>query len=216
MFNLDNPIFEIMGKMVDMIVLGALWFIMSIPIVTIGASTTAAYYVAFNQLNGKDGYVVRNFFKSFKENFVQATLLFVILLVIGSVAVINLFIINDFMAPISTSMGDNILKGLQLFILLELWLVFFYGFALLSKISFTFKGLVITSLQMANRHLLTSFLSVVVVIGLNFAIMYFPILFLFGGAIYFTLTAFILKQIIKKYRPEVFDFEILDDVFKLQ
>ncbi len=213
MFRYDSPFFDFLGKIVDMIILGALWFVMCLPIITIGASTTAAYYVTFNQLNGKDGYVITSFFKSFKQNFKQATILFSIIAVIGIISAGNIYVLNNYISLEDTL--SNVLKGVQVFVLLELWLLFFYSFALLSKISFTFKGLILTSLQMANKHLLVSILSVAIVIGLYYAVAYFPILFLFGGAIYFLIAGFIMKFVIKKYRHDIFDLEIADDVYKL-
>ena len=43
-FNLDNPIWRFMGKVFDMMVLTVLWVVTSLPVFTIGASTTALYY----------------------------------------------------------------------------------------------------------------------------------------------------------------------------
>ena len=43
LFNYDNPVWRFIGKLGDLIILNVLWLITSIPIVTIGASTTALY-----------------------------------------------------------------------------------------------------------------------------------------------------------------------------
>ncbi len=209
MFQFDNPIFEILGKVVDIIVLGALWFVMCIPIITIGASTTAAYYVAFNQLNGKDGYVVRSFFKSFKQNFRQSTILFLIIVLFSGVAATNIYIIKNYFESNGTS--TTILIGIQMFIILESIFVFLYSFALLSKINFNLKNLLLTSLQMANRHLIITFSLLVIIVAVFFSILYFPILFLFGGAIYLIATAFMLRLVIKKYRPDIIDTYVIED-----
>ncbi len=213
MFKYDNPFFEMVGKMFDMVFLGVLWFIMCLPIITIGASTTAAYYVTFNQLNGRDGYVFRKFFKSFKQNFKQSTMLFLIIAILSSLCFGNMYIINTFITV--GIVAENILKGIQLFILLEVWFLFLYGFSILSKIDFTFKGLLITALQIANTNLIASGLSVVIVIGLFFALAYFPVLMLFIGGIYLTLTGLVLKFVIKKYRQDIFDEEIKDEAYVL-
>ena len=42
-FNYDNPVWRFIGKFGDLIILNVLWFVCSIPIFTIGASTTAVY-----------------------------------------------------------------------------------------------------------------------------------------------------------------------------
>ena len=45
-FNYDSPLFSSINKIVDCVFLSLLWFVFSIPIVTMGASTSALYYVA--------------------------------------------------------------------------------------------------------------------------------------------------------------------------
>lgn len=71
-----------------MVKLNFFWLICSLPIVTIGVSTVAAYSVTLRMIEDKEGYVVRNFFKAFKENFKQGmaigpiTILFAVVLYI--------------------------------------------------------------------------------------------------------------------------------------
>ena len=68
-FNLDNPIWRFMGKVFDMMVLTVLWVVTSLPVFTIGASTTALYYAGMKLAKDQEGYVVKDFFHSFRENF---------------------------------------------------------------------------------------------------------------------------------------------------
>ena len=82
-FNYDNPVWRFIGKFGDLIILNVLWFVCSIPIFTIGASTTAVYYVTLKLARNDDGYTIRSFFKSFKENFKQATIIWLIMLAVG-------------------------------------------------------------------------------------------------------------------------------------
>lgn len=63
--------------------LNLLWFICSIPVVTIGASTTALYYVMLKLARSEEGNVTAMFFRSFRDNFKQATVLWLIMLGIG-------------------------------------------------------------------------------------------------------------------------------------
>lgn len=55
------------------------------PIVTIGASTTAVYYVTLKIVKDEEGSTIRSFFKSFKENFKQSTVIWLLMLVAGAV-----------------------------------------------------------------------------------------------------------------------------------
>ena len=68
--------------------------ICSLPIVTIGASTTALVYSCI-KLHHHDGYPWSNFFHSFKENFKQATVLFLIFLAAGVLLVTDLILGNQ-------------------------------------------------------------------------------------------------------------------------
>ena len=77
-FNYDNPVWRFIGKFWDVLVINFLWIICSIPIVTIGSSTTAMYYVTLKLARDEDGYTIQSFFKSFKENFKQATAIWLI------------------------------------------------------------------------------------------------------------------------------------------
>ena len=74
-FNYDNPVWRFIGKFFDVLILNVLWTVVSIPIFTAGAATTAVYYVLLKLVRDEEGSTVKSFFKSFKENFKQATVI---------------------------------------------------------------------------------------------------------------------------------------------
>lgn len=80
-FRFDSPFWEFFSRVADLVILNVLWLVFSLPIVTIGASTTAMYCVALHLVRGEGSGVVRMFWNSFRLNFRQATLLFFILLI---------------------------------------------------------------------------------------------------------------------------------------
>lgn len=90
-FNYDNPVWRFIGKLCDVLILNVLWVICSLPVVTVGASTTAVYYVTLKLVRDEEGPTIRSFFKSFKENFKQATILWLILLVVGCLLGFDLY-----------------------------------------------------------------------------------------------------------------------------
>ncbi len=69
--------------MADLFFLTVLWAVCSIPIVTIGASTTALYYVTLKMAGNREGYLWKAFFKSFQTNFLCSTAIWIILLMAG-------------------------------------------------------------------------------------------------------------------------------------
>ena len=81
-FDVDNAVFRAIDTIGKIFILNLYWVICSLPIFTIGASTSALLYASM-KLHDKEGYVTSNFFSSFKENFKQATEICLIYLVIG-------------------------------------------------------------------------------------------------------------------------------------
>lgn len=82
LFDLDSPIMNFFSKMADLIGLNILAFICCLPIVTVGASMTALHYVCLKLVRNEEGYIVKSFFKSFKQNFKQATIIWLIWLAV--------------------------------------------------------------------------------------------------------------------------------------
>ena len=101
LFNYDNPVWRFIGKLWDVLVVNILWIICSIPVVTAGASTTAMYYVTLKLARDEDGYTIRSFFKSFKENFKQATAIWLIFLLTGMLLAFDLYYFIKMAAPSS-------------------------------------------------------------------------------------------------------------------
>lgn len=83
-FDTESPITRLGNKFADLLVLNFLTIIFSIPVITAGASFTAMHYVALKILRDEESYIIKDFWKSFKENFRQSTILFLIATVIGA------------------------------------------------------------------------------------------------------------------------------------
>lgn len=83
LFSYDNPIWRWMGRVADMFLLSVVWTVCSLPVVTIGASTSALYYVTLKMARNHDGYLVRSYLKAFRENLGQATILWLYVLAAG-------------------------------------------------------------------------------------------------------------------------------------
>ncbi|MCL2461419.1 MAG: DUF624 domain-containing protein [Defluviitaleaceae bacterium] len=89
-FSTDGMFYKIGTLIADVVLLGVAWLIFSIPVVTIGASTTALYYVATRRISDREGYIFRDFWSSFKSNFKKSTIVWVVALVIIYVLYINI------------------------------------------------------------------------------------------------------------------------------
>lgn len=85
-FRLDSPIMMGLSRLSDLVIVSFLWFVCCLPIVTIGASTTAMYYVLMKVVRDEeDVKLIPTFFQGFKSNFKQATVMNLISLVLGAI-----------------------------------------------------------------------------------------------------------------------------------
>ena len=147
-FNMDNKFFVFMGRVADLILLNILCILCCIPIVTAGASITALYYVTLKMARDEESYIIRSFFRSFKQNFKQATIINVIMLLTGAVLFIDLRIAKG---------GSGMLyKGLfTIFIAFAIIyaLILLYIYPILAKFFNSIKNTFVNSFLMAIRHL---------------------------------------------------------------
>ncbi len=81
LFNLDNPFMQFLARVGDLILANFLFLICSVPVLTMGASLTALHKVTLDTATEKESGVFRTFFRAFRENFKQATIAWIAMLV---------------------------------------------------------------------------------------------------------------------------------------
>lgn len=204
-FTTDNMVIRILNRIGDILILHFLWLLCSLPIVTIGASTTALYYTAMKAVKYEDGYVARRFFKSFKENFKQSTIIWLIMLFAGFLCGWYLSYSIETHKSVLT-MFSTILTCVYVFILI-------YVFPLQSKfdnkITVTIRNAFLLSVKNFPWTLL-----MIVALGLIGLFSYFYTIVLFivvicGAGVYGYLTAFIFNRVFLPYLPDEPGFEKL-------
>lgn len=84
-FDLDSPLMNVLNKMADLMWLNILTLICCIPVITAGAALTSMHYVALKIVRNEESYITRSFFKSFKTNFRQATLIWLLLMLVAAI-----------------------------------------------------------------------------------------------------------------------------------
>lgn len=86
-FDIESPVYKGLSFVADMMLLNIMWVICSLPIITIGPATSAMYQCFFKLRRHGDFSVFRDFISAFKENFKQAlVLMLIVLLVFAAVA----------------------------------------------------------------------------------------------------------------------------------
>ena len=67
-FSVDSPLYKFISTFWEIVKLNFFWLVFSLPVVTIGASTTAAFSVGLKMADGSEGYIFKAFLEAFKEN----------------------------------------------------------------------------------------------------------------------------------------------------
>lgn len=198
-FNLmDNVVMRALSKICDMVFLNVLWVICSIPIVTIGASTTALYTVMLKLVRNEEGYIFRSFFKAFKENFKQSTLIWLI------IAAFSVIWWLDF--RITGMMGAGAGEVLRIVFLIVGFLllsVTIYVFPLTARyenrISATFKNaLILTIAKLPYTLLMVAVVVVAVLASLwntMMLMMALPLWFLFMVSLIAWINSYLLRRV---------------------
>ncbi len=94
-FSLDSKLMQAGNKFADLMWLNILTLVCCLPIITIGASFTAMHNVLLKIHRGDESYITRQFFKSFKENFKQSTIIFLIYVLFLIFLIADFSLIND-------------------------------------------------------------------------------------------------------------------------
>ena len=196
LFDHDSGFFKFFSKVADIMLVSILWFGTSLLIITIGASTTAAYYVITRRISERESSIVMDYFTSFKSNFIQSTVVFVIII---SCFVINF--LNIRYNPIEGTFG-LIIYGLQIIFAVQLVFIYIYVFPLIARFELSLVKVLQTACLFGNKHLFTTLTHIVVLIALLWLCFNAPFLFFFAIGFYCWVSSTLLLRVIRKYKPE--------------
>jgi len=199
---MEGPFFRFGNAIADIMILSFIWILFSIPLFTIGASTTALFYVTTRRISDKEGYLFKDFYSSFKSNFKMATKLWLLFAGLFGLLAANVYMLwnFDFFDPWMAT----ILLPIQILILIELSITSIYLFPITARFEMSFRQTIKSAFFMANRHLLTTLSCVVTALAILLAAeMFFPPLFMVSMGLYAYVTSYMFIVIFRKYRPEL-------------
>lgn len=70
-FNLDNPVFQVLARLADLVVLSLVCLACCVPIVTIGPALVALYKTVYDLTLDRCSGVIKTYFRAFRSNFKQ-------------------------------------------------------------------------------------------------------------------------------------------------
>lgn len=198
--NLNSPLFQFMFTLKDFVILNFLWIVFSIPLITIGASTTALYSVTFKVTEDKDCYVARQFLKAFRENFKQGTIAEFVLFLPMFIISFGLFFWASFQSVLGT-----IISTLCIIFLCILAGTIIFTFPLISRYENSVKQTLKNALFFCMTYKLYSLLFILfIAFGVFLTILSTPTAFLmclFGVAFIAYVISYLMIRLFHKYDP---------------
>lgn len=158
LFSPDSKFMQYLNRLYDLGVLNLLFLLTCLPVFTIGAANAALYTVCFRMDTDREEGIFRGYFRAFRENFRQGTILWLILALFGGACVVNMMLFSR--------VGGFLQFLWALFaVLLALCvMIFSYAFPLLSLFSnntrSTLKNATLLSLGYLPRSILVSLVNI--------------------------------------------------------
>lgn len=207
-FNYENPLWQFMSRVWDLMLLNVICILCCLPIITAGASITALHYVTLKMAENRETQIYRSFFRAFKQNFVQATVIEVILLVLGVVLWLDIrfFLLEgDIMANtfLSSVPAKLVVYAVLLMLLMISTLLSVYVFAVQARFSNPVGRTINNALLMSLRHL-PSTVSMIFLNVLFYIVMFttFSWLIFWAIAAPVYINSMFLCKVFEKYMPE--------------
>ncbi len=208
MFQIGGPLWRFLSLLGDMVIIHVVWLICCLPVVTFGPATVAAHYVAMKIVRDEGRGVIREFFKSFKQNFRQGLVLGILFLFVGG------FLGLDFYLCIEKMEASNMFKFVMLAALCVLTILYLFEFlyiwAVVARFENTIKQTIINAFFIAMSHMRETsvmlaqdlLLIIVAIVCYAFFPQAFVVFTLFGIPLWFVLNSRKLRKVMDEYLPE--------------
>ena len=211
-FDMDSPIMRFLNRVADLLILNILVMICCIPIITVGAAVTAMHYVLLKIVRDEEGYLLKGFFKSFIRNFKQATLAWLLMLVVIAVYLGDVLIFKY--------SGVEFPKALVIAVIavgIIALMISVYVFPLIARFDNTTKNTVKNAaiLAFANlpRTLAMVFFYVAPFIAVCLSAYSYVFIFLFGISLPAYGAVWMYSGVFKRFEPET--EEVSDEDFSI-
>lgn len=212
-FSSEGPLFGFLHQLGNLILLSIIFIVCSLPVFTFGTASSSLYYAVVKSVRRGRGYPVNEYFKAFKRNLINGTILTFIIggiaaLVLNNRLMINLASIGDPDTAVSVIMGEPDGSMLTLYIvydgiLILLACVVIWLFPVLSRFAMKLTDILKLSFVIAVRYF---YYTVLLVIGLGILLYLqwrilpiWTILILPG--IWTYASSYLIERAMKKYTP---------------
>lgn len=211
----DSPFSQLLLKLCYSCYLNLIWFVCCIPIFTIGASTTALYYTALKIAKDENQPLARTFFRSFRENFRQSTVLWLILLAAGLFLAGDGYIVYRLRASSAgpAAVMWTLILALVIAAAVAYVIILFFVFPLVASVSNTNWAMLKNSFFIGTHYLFCTILVFAVHFAMFFAVVrIFSPLIIFGEGLCALLSSYLMSNVLRacSYDPDTEDDGVQD------
>ncbi|MCM1256659.1 MAG: YesL family protein [Roseburia sp.] len=196
LFNYNNKFFQGINKIADCFFLSVLWVVFSIPVITAGASSTAAYYTVNKVIKGNRGYVWRSFWESFRSNFKQSTLMWLICLAVGGILGADAYITYNMLGN-GSKLGFFYYIFLVMIVFFILWMVYLFSYT--ARFENTIKQTMKNCGIIAIANLPRTFLLLLEIVVFVLIFFFVPVLSIFSPTLLCLAFNLTLEKVYLKY-----------------
>lgn len=200
LFSYDSKFSQIMLKLCYGCYLNLLWLVCSLPVFTAGAATAALYDVTLRLAREEEPPVTTRFFKAFRENFRQATILWLILLGIGALLGADGYILYHLYKSTAGMVSVICTLGLALIIVAAIAyvIVLIYVFPLVASVKNTNFAMLKNALLIGIHYLFCTILVFAIHFAMFFAVVaVFTPLIVLGEGLCALLSSYLLGKVIR-------------------
>lgn len=199
LFQLDNPVWRLLNKITDVLILSLLFVVTGIFVITTGASLVSLYYNMFKLSDDREGHIVSGYFKTFKECFKKVTPMWCVCLLVGLILFGDIYICFKMPSPLGSFM-----IAFVAIIVVVFAMIITYLFPFLAMCEGDIKKILYLSFMMSVKEFLRT-LFMIFITGIMIAVGLFvsaPFLVVAPGVIALS-HIYIFKEIFNKYNMQL-------------
>ena len=202
-FGQDGFVYRAVNKFVDLVVLNVMFVLSCIPIITIGAANTSLYTLTLKMCKNQEGYIVKEYWKSFKNNFKKSTIVWCLFLVLFLVLGIDFWIFEYYNLQMK-----KVLQIIVCAIFIISMMLYSYVFPLIAVFENTIghylKNSLIIAMTRIGYTLIIVMINVIPLvlffIGGEWLAMGMRIFVLIGWALIAYVNSFLLNKVLERYK----------------
>lgn len=195
-FRPEGPVWNICNTITDTLALSGLWLLCSLPLVTLGASTTALYDAAVHGIRGREAGIYKRFFRTFKAEFKTSL---PVTLVWGIVLLFTVYVLALLDETAAESTHAALLAGGYRVMMAIPMCIFAWSCMLLSRFTYNFRTLTVNAVKCLPVHLLPSLAVAVMTWAGCWYMTHYPIGLFFAPGVLVIGWSLVAEPVFQKY-----------------